>query len=46
MKNDKPQDNIVLKEQLFETFWDKLKGISIDSVSGATVKGNLCTSQK
>ena len=45
-KNTKPPGNIVLKEQFFETFWDKLQGISIDSASGVNVKENLCTFQK
>ena len=46
MQKVKFPGNFVLTEQFFETFWDELKGISIDSVSGAKVKWDLCTSQK
>ena len=46
MQKDKFPHNIVLIKQFFEIFCNELKRISLDSVSGAKVKWNLCTPHK
>ena len=46
MKNDKSPRNDGLTKELYETFWDELKEIFLDSVRETREKGYLSTSQR
>ena len=46
MKNDKSPRNNGLTKELYETFWDELKEIFLDSVRETKEKGYLSTSQR
>ena len=45
MQNDKSPSRDGLTKEVYETFWNKLDKIFIDSVSETTEKGYLSTSQ-
>ena len=46
MQNDKSPGNDGLTKEFYETFWNKLKEIFVDSVSETKEKGHLSTSQR
>ena len=46
MQNDKSPGNDELTKEFYETFWNELKEIFIDSVSETKEKGHLSTSQR
>ena len=46
MQNDKSPGNDELTKEFYESFWNELKEIFIDSVSETKEKGNLSTSQR
>ena len=46
MQNDKSPGNDGLTKQNYETFWNELKKIFLDSVSETKEKGHLGTSQR
>ena len=46
MKNDNSSRNDGLTKELYETFWDELKEIFLDSVRETREKGYLSTSQR
>lgn len=45
-KQDKSPDNEGLTKEFYETFWEELKKIFVDSVKEAKEKGRLITSQR
>ena len=46
MQSDKSPGNDGLIKEFYETLWNKLKDIFVDSVSEAKERGNLSTSQR
>ena len=46
MQNDKSPGNNGLTKEFYETFWNKLKEIFVDSVLEAKEKGHLSISQR
>ena len=46
MQNDKSLGNNGMTKEFYETFWDKLKEIFVNSVRGAKEIGHLSTSQR
>ena len=46
MQNDKSPGNDGLTKEFYETFWNELKEIFVDSVLEAKEKGHLSISQK
>ena len=46
MQNEKSPGNDGLTKELYETFWNELKEILIDSVSETKEKGYLSASQR
>ena len=46
MQNDKSLGTYGVTKEFYETFWNELKEIFVDSVSGAKEKGYLSTSQR
>ena len=46
MENDKSSRNNGLTKEFYETFWDELKEIFVDSVTETKEKGYLSTSQR
>ena len=46
MQSDKSPGTNVLTKEFYETFWNELKDIFVDSVSEAKEKGHLSTSQR
>ena len=46
MQNDKSWGNDGLTKEFYETFWNKLKEIFVDSVLEAKEKGHISISQR
>ena len=46
MQNDKSRGNDGLTKEFYETFWDELKEIFVNSVRQAKEVGHLSTSQR
>ena len=46
MQNDNSPSNNGLTKEFYETFWNELKKIYVDSVSETKEKGYLSTSQR
>ena len=46
MQNDKSAGNDDLTKEFYETFWNKLKEIFVDSLLEAKEKGHLSISQR
>ena len=46
MQNDKSPGNDGLTKEFYETFWDKLKEVFVNSVREAREIGHLSTSQR